>query len=590
MACVGLLAATRGISRPVFRISLALSALITCMADGGHAQSAGVQSGVGQTAGTQSSAGAAGGAPQTNQAGTATGTPAPAAPSGGPGLPLSGLSFTSGATLTETYSTNGRGLAKGGGGSGYSGADWITRLALNFGAHDHTPRFSGDLDYTLAADKYARRPSYDRLSNYLTALARAMLVPDRLQVQGRAFTRPVLINDLGPLGADNRPIGGGANSGIRNTYGYTVSSDLLFRLGAFARSDTILTQSSIFFENPRGPTANQTIPDIGSAPRETFIYSATEQIANGTDFSRLFWNIAGTATKASHNQLDFNQAYVTGDFRYAITRAIAVTTVVGYRSFTSNQSFTRSIDGVTALGGVQLTPMNNLRLSVSGGTQFGNTSYVGNVFYQLGPYTTLTGAVTDSVALPGQRFIDNLGALGVNGAGSFYDTGYQLNPATPPPAVSDVSGFDPVPTDGAPLTTNVSRYRAARLSVVHIAERTQYRLTGYRTTYESLTRLTSGVAPSGTATGVALVISRNMSPRLSGSANFTYSMREYLQNDYKIFQTYLNLSYSMTPVMDTYFRVAYLHRNTDRQLALASPLSGDLSDFVVSIGIHRQFF
>src|SRR5205807_2425289 len=162
-----------------------------------------------------------------------------------------------------------------------------TRLRLNLNAHDRTPRFSGDLDYSLVGNAFARHPGLDRLSNFLTGLADAILIPERLVIQARAFVRPVLINELGPISAEaDRPVATAANSGFRNTFGFTVAPELLFRLGNFATSTTTLSEGAIFLTRPRGKVLPQTIP--GETPLyEMTTSSLTQRFASGSDFDRL---------------------------------------------------------------------------------------------------------------------------------------------------------------------------------------------------------------------------------------------------------------------------------------------------------------
>src|SRR5205807_2230592 len=106
-------------------------------------------------------------------------------------------------------------------------------------------------------------------------LATAIIFPQNLVVHATAFASPVLINALGPIGAPGVPVAAGANSGSRDSFGYTLSPELLFRLGNFAASDATITQSALFLLTPRGPTVNQSIPSI-TPPTELLNYSVTE--------------------------------------------------------------------------------------------------------------------------------------------------------------------------------------------------------------------------------------------------------------------------------------------------------------------------
>ena len=532
--------------------------------------------------------------------------PAAGGAGGGPTLRLSGRRFTAAMGLTETYTTNALGITNGigianAGGGNYSGGDFITRLTLSLGAHDHTARFDGDLEYTLAGDAYARHPSYDGVYNYLNALGTATLIPERLVVRGSAFAAPILINGLGAIGAGNRPVAAGANSGIRDTYGYTISPDLMFRLGNFARSETTLNQSSIFFVQPGGASLSQTIPG-STAPTELISYGASERLSSGIDFNRLNWALTAFAIKQTQSGADLSQATIRGDFRYAVSREVVFFTDLGYQSITSKQGLSQSVSGPSAFGGIQYTPSPNFEADASAGSQFNSPSYVGNLRYQFAAFTSLSASVTDTVSTPAGRLIGGLGQLGANAQGNFFNTNFQLNPTTPPGTVSGISAFNPAPPDGAAITPTIFRYRSAYVTLLHIADRTQYRLTAYRTVYDTLSTVPLGITlpggsisvpvtirSRGTSTGADLEISRNMTPHLTGSLDANYSVQDALGGQYRLFGVSLNFSYLMTPQMQTFLNAAYLHRDSNAALVAVSPFSGSLSDASIMIGISRQF-
>ena len=273
---------------------------------------------------------------------------------------------------------------------GYSGGDFITRLSLSFGAHDHTARFDGDFQYALTGSFYAEHSSYSFLSNYLNALGTAAIIPEHLIVRASAFAAPILVNGLGPLA------GAGRNSGIRDTFGYSISPDLIFRFGNFARSDTIVTQSSVFFVTPGGPIIPVLVPGL-TIPNQYVSYSATEQISSGPDFYRLNWLLAATGAESVQAGANFKQASGTGNVKYAVDREVTVTGTVGYQSFTSNQQLSHSLVGINAMGGVQITLSPRFQANVSAGRQFNFPSYIGDLSYQFGGFTRLVGSLTDTV-------------------------------------------------------------------------------------------------------------------------------------------------------------------------------------------------
>ena len=504
---------------------------------------------------------------------------------GGPTLRLSGLRFTSGADLSETYTTNTLGVGNAVA-AGYSSGDFITRLSLSFGAHDHTARFDGDLQYALTGSFFAEHSSYTYLSNYLNALGTATIIPEHLIFRASAFAAPILVNGLGPLA------GAGSNSGLRDTYGYSISPDLIFRFGEFARSDTIVSQSSVFFVTPGGPIIPVLVPGL-TVPNQYVSYSATEQISSGPDFYRLNWLLTGTGTKSVQAGANFEQVSGTGNVKYAVNREVAVTSTIGYQSFTSNQQLSHSLVGIIAMGGMQITLGPRFQADFSAGRQFNFPSYTGDLSYQFGGFTRLVGSLTDTVTPAAGQLLNGLGALGVNGAGDFLNTNYQVNPAAPPSTISNISAFSTAPVDGGIINNGIFRYRTASLTLVHITDRTQYRLTGYRTLTDTLTPLVGGIQNSARATGFEAGISRNITPVLTGSVGASYSLQDQsggqFAGRYRIFDGNVGLTYLMTAKMQAYVTATYSARQSDMSLVAASPFSGNLSDASITIGLRRQF-
>jgi hypothetical protein len=127
--------------------------------------------------------------------------------------------------------------------------------------------------------------------------------------------------------------------------------------------------------------------------------------------------------------------------------------------------------------------------------------------------------------------------------------------------------------------------------LVHIAGRTQYRLTAFRTDYETLTAVNVGVGGSfkGTSTGGDVTVTRDLTPHLSGSVSADYSVVDDLGNKFTLYQGNLSLNYLMTAKMQSYVQAGYSHRSSAFALAAASPLSGDYSEARITIGLRRQF-
>jgi uncharacterized protein (PEP-CTERM system associated) len=500
------------------------------------------------------------------------------------GAPLgaTGFQLTKRVDLSEIYTSNGLGVSGGSGGRG--GSDWVTRLLLNVGVHDHTARLDADVDYTLGGFLYVRNSSLAQITNRGAAIVRADLVPEHLQLQARAFAGTIYVNQLGALSATDRPVADGRNSGQRNTYGYTVAPNFTFRLGDFLTSSTMVSDRAVYFDRPNGPSNSSTIPGE-SDPENTNSYGLTQTFSSGIDFNRLNWRVLGMASKTTRGAGDISELSGIGDFKYAVSRTFALLATGGYQSITTDQKLNHDLRGVFAMGGVQVTLGPRLQGSIRAGRQFNFNSYIGNVSYQISGATVLVGSATDTVTTPAMRLLNNLGSLGTDPSGNLVDTNYQ-QPDIP---ASGISGFDAAPMDQLGFSNNISRYRMYNLSLLHDTERTHYRVTAFTTVRDILTSLTPGLRPRQHSTGGNLNILRSITPRIDGNFDTTYVTQDFEGTEFGIFRASIGANYRMTPDMQFYSRIAYLHRSSDQALASLSPSSGDLSDVNVLIGVRKEF-
>ena len=506
---------------------------------------------------------------------------------------LSGFSFDGTVALTEIYTTTGTGLPSTYGGSGNRrGSDFITSLSLGLGMHNRTARFQGDLQSNIVGYAHVHNSSLNTVSTYLNGIARAVLVPEHVLLDVRAFAAPVLVSRLGSLSAEDRPIATGTNSGRRDTYGYIVAPDFRFRLGDFATSETTFSHGNVFFFQPPGPVIEDSIP--GEIPTtQSTTYAVTERFSSGTDFSRLAWAITGTASKSTQISGGLEEAGGATDVSYALNRGIAVLGTAGYASITTeSQQLTHSLVGPIILGGIAITGQR-LEAEFRAGWQYNFSSYTGRLRYELGPFTTLSGSFTDTITTPGLNFLGGLGRLGVNNRGDFFDTNFQLDQGRPPETVDEFSFFDPAPINqiGTGIgSASISRYRHGLFSLLHVSDRTRYRISAVTTFRDRLTETPDGLPPQEDLKGIMGVVSRTLTPVTTGEISVNYSIHDALGGQNEIFRTRLSFTWQMTPIMSSFLQAAYLHRTSDRALVAIAPLSDNLTDANIIVGIRRQLF
>lgn len=496
--------------------------------------------------------------------------------------------------VSETYEQHPLGLTT-------LSADAFTTLALGLGLHDHTPRLTGDLQYTLVGDAFVHHGAYDQFYNYLTALAAADVIPQYFVLRASAFASPILLNGLGPVAAPGLPVAGGVNTGMANSYGYNISPDLTLRFGNFAQSQSVLSNAAVFLLRPSGPI----VPQIGTGsftiggqtvavsantpaiPSELVNYTASEVLSSGSDFYRLSWQLNGTATRTTETGIDYQQESGTADLQYAITREFALIATGGYESFASNQALNSNFSGAILYGGFRIISIPRLDASFRAGEQFHRPSYLANISYQVSPFTGFTASLTDSIMTPLASVLGTLGQLGVNAQGNFYNTNYAIGQNTPPQTVSNVSSFTPSPVNGVAITNVLSRNRAATGSLVHIDERTQYRLTGFWTNFEPIVATAGALRES--STGGEMDVLRNVTPEITAELSAIYMAQQFLAGRYNSVSGTGTLTYSLTPEMRMYVHGSYIRWLSNASIAAALEASPPKSDAAITVGIQRQF-
>lgn len=493
--------------------------------------------------------------------------------------------FSGRVDLSETYTTNARGVASGE--HDEDKGDFVTRGRLDLGLHERTARFIADVNYALSADYYARTDTPTRISNNLTALARAEVVPEHLFLAGRAFAQPIYISRLGALAASDRQLPGDAASVIRDTYGFDVDPQFTFLLGDFARSTLSAAYGMVFFEQPNGASENVPLPpDVLTPPQDTRTWMVSEKLSSGPFFQRLHWDLLVMNQEQSRDVGDFKQRTGLADASYAVARDVFVLGRVGYQSFDSSPELTRNLDGVIAMGGVRFTAGPTFDASILVGRMFNATSFIGNLHFEMSPRMAINGTLTDTVSTPGQSLLDSLNNLAASSEGEFYNTSYQLSPQT----VSTFSDFDPVPIASGSFDNTISRYRRASISFLYEGERTHVRAMAFGSIRDILTPVEPNIDTEQKIIGANLAVERDILRSLKGIVEAGYSIQDIFGGQNRILHARGELAYSVTPETFLYLRGAYVRRQSSHELTDITPAAGDLSDTEITIGIRRILF
>jgi hypothetical protein len=175
--------------------------------------------------------------------------------------------------------------------------------------------------------------------------------------------------------------------------------------------------------------------------------------------------------------------------------------------------------------------------------------------------------------------------MGVDAGGAFVNTQYQIGAAANPTSSFSVSSID-----GLNFGSHLSRFRMADLSLVHNEDRTQYRITGFKTYSDILAVLQAGTPSRYESTGVQGLITRQITTNLAADLSGIFSKYDFSGRKFDIYQTSLMFRYNLTMEMQVYVSGAYMRRITESALAAASPISASLADVSVTVGVRREFF
>ena len=188
--------------------------------------------------------------------------------------------FNASADLSERYTTNALGS------STANSPDFNSRAQLNANASEQTARINASFNYSGAIDYFARSSSNVIFSNRLAANAIADVIPEHLLLSANLFASPIYSSQVGNIAPQGETLPSGANSDLRNVYGYAVSPDLSFRLGHFLRSDTIPSYSSVYIDQPTGAGSSPVGPTASSVNTRAL----TQRLTSGDYFDRLQWS------------------------------------------------------------------------------------------------------------------------------------------------------------------------------------------------------------------------------------------------------------------------------------------------------------
>ncbi|HJT42011.1 MAG TPA: TIGR03016 family PEP-CTERM system-associated outer membrane protein [Rhizomicrobium sp.] len=485
---------------------------------------------------------------------------------------IPGLAFNAGVHLSESYVSNARGL------SNNSQADYVTRFGVNLGLNEHSRRVSIDATYAGSVHYYAQDSQPVQFTNYLQALANIIAVEDYVNIFGRAFAQPVVINNVGIVTAN----GGVSSDGYRNSYGFAAGPEVRFRLGNFATSQTVATYGATYFTDLAGASTFPVIPGF-RGPQDMTMRSITQKISSGTDFSRLSWGIVGLFSEIDRSQGLLSEKAGAGQLRYAIAPGISLLATGGYDSISNSTPLFRNISGPIGMGGISIAFGEDFFFEFQVGQKYNSASYQGSLRWNLSPTSVLAGAATDEVTTPEGQLLNSLNDLTATPDGTLTSSANVYANGT----AATLGSFNAQPLGNTSFNQNIARYQRLNLSFSQDFERQHANVSVYATRQTYLSGFFIGPS-SVNSWGMQGSFSHDFTRLFTGTIGAGYTSYEQFGGDADTFNLNGQLSYSLSPQTNVYLRSDYLNRHSSRTLQTLSPITGSLDDVRVTVGISHR--
>ena len=492
--------------------------------------------------------------------------------SGFVGSLIPGFRFSARVHADESYSTNP------GGSSAGARSDWLTYAGIDLNMNQHSARVSLDAHYNGTVALYAGDTQRTQFYNDLQAAGTVIVIPDYVNFNASAFAQPVVISNIGFLGANN----GVASNGYRNGYGFSAGPDITFRLGDFASSLTRATYGASYFSNPAGTGGFTGIPGV-LGPQNTSMRSFSERLTSGTDFSRLNWTAVAMMQEMDRPQGLFSEKAALGHFQFAITREISLLGTGGYDWIHNTIPLNRDLSGVVGMGGLALTLGEDFLLQFEIGQKYNDISYQGQLRWNIGPTAVITGEATDTITTPEGQLLDSLTTLVSTSSGGLASSSALYANGT----AATLSSFNAQPAGSLTYNQNISRYQRVSLAYSQDFPRDHATIRAYATRQTVLDRVFVGL-PVNNSYGLTANFGHDLTRLLTATVGGGYTNYEEFGGHANVYNVNGGLNYTLSPDTNVRFRMDYLTRESNRTLQNLSPFTGSLDDLRITIGISHQ--
>jgi hypothetical protein len=233
------------------------------------------------------------------------------------------------------------------------------------------------------------------------------------------------------------------------------------------------------------------------------------------------------------------------------------------------------------MGGIGLT-YEDLQFEFQAGQKYNSASYLGSLHYDITPTASLTGSATDSIQTPEGQLLTSLSQLTATPNGTLTSISDIYANGT----ASSLAAFSAQPAGGSAYNQAIARYQRLDFSFAEDFERYHAYVTLYGTRLTQLDGVFLG-PPVTNSWGTQAMLAHDITRLLTGTIGGGYTDYQELGGHAHVVTVDGQLSYSLSPDTNVYFRTDYVHRQSSRSLQTLSPFTGSLDDLRITLGLSH---
>jgi hypothetical protein len=312
--------------------------------------------------------------------------------------------------------------------------------------------------------------------------------------------------------------------------------------------------------------------------------TVTQQFLSGPDFNRFNWTLTAMASETDQGHRLLAEQAGVGNFSYAILPNLNLLATAGYDNIRYPIAMSQKISGPIWLGGLGGKLGPDLSFEFQAGRKYHSDSYFANLRYAITPTLLLTGSANDVVTTPEGQLLNSLTNLTASPTGQLGSTQGLLQNNN----FASLLGFD-AQSQGGLFDQNLARYQTGFLALSGDYERNHASVSAYVTRRTILSGVVVG-SPRQDYWGGTLSYSRDLNRLLRGTLSGSYSNDQEFGGNARLYSFDARLNYTLSPLTNVYVDAGYLRREPSGRIQNLSPVSGTLSDVILTVGLTHTLF